>query len=356
MEKTLSLLLALLMLAALLTGCGQNPESQPAPETPVPTEAPAATETPATPEPTPAPTEEPTPAPTPETPDFDPAELHPMLWKVTDPQGHSLYLFGTIHVGDGRNSAVLEKLSPILLGCDALAVEFDLVAYQEDLNAVMADYQQFVYADGTTVKDHMPEELYTRCTELLGEIGAYSPLLDYYNLGMWSQLTEQAALMTRSDLDPEFAMDSLLIHLAYDHEIPVRSVESAAFQMGLLNSFPDELDLLMIRETLDNLDEYGESIDELYSAWLSGDYDAILALNQSEEGTEDYTEEELALVADYNRAMLDDRNVGMAETAKEYLAAGDTVFFAVGAGHLVGDMGLVQLLRDAGFTVERVDY
>ena len=293
MEKTLSLLLALLMLAALLTGCGQNPESQPAPETPVPTEAPAATETPATPEPTPAPTEEPTPAPTPETPDFDPAELHPMLWKVTDPQG---------------------------------------------------------------VKDHMPEELYTRCAELLGEVGAYSPLMDYYNLGMWSQLTEQAALMTRSDLDPEFAMDSQLILLAYDHEIPVRSVESAAFQMGLLNSFPDELDLLMIRETLDNLDEYGESIDELYSAWLSGDYDAILALNQSEEGTEDYTEEELALVADYNRAMLDDRNVGMAETAKEYLAAGDTVFFAVGAGHLVGDMGLVQLLRDAGFTVERVDY
>ena len=353
MKKTISLLLALLLLAALLTGCGQTPEPQPTPEPAAPTP----TEEPATPAPTEEPTPEPaTPAPTPETPEFDPDELHPMLWQVTDPEGHSLYLFGTIHVGDGRNPAVLEKVSPILLGCDALAVEFDLVAYQEDLNAVMADYQQFVYSDGTTVKDHMPEELYARCAELLGEIGAYSPLMDYYNLGMWSQLTEQAAMMTRSELDPEYAMDSLLIHLAYDQEIPVRSVESASFQMGLLNSFPEELNLLMIRETLDNLDEYGESIDELYSAWLSGDYDAILALNQSEEGTEDYTEEELALVADYNRAMLDDRNIGMAETAKEYLAAGDTVFFAVGAGHLVGDMGLVQLLRDAGFTVERVDY
>lgn len=292
----------------------------------------------------------------PVTPDYDPAELHPMLWRVTDPEGHTLYLFGTIHVGDGRNSAVLEKVSPFLLSCDALAVEFDLVAYQEDLSAVMADYQQFVYADGTTVKDHLPEELYARCQELLEEAGAYSPLLDYYNLGMWSQLTEQAALITRSALDPECAMDSLLIYLAYEKEIPVRSVESASFQMGLLNSFPDELDLLMIESVLDSLDEYGESIDELYSAWLAGDYDAILALNQSEEGTEDYTQEQLALVADYNRAMLDDRNLGMAETAKGYLAAGDTVFFAVGAGHLVGDMGLVQLLTDAGCTVERVDY
>ncbi len=342
MKKIFSLLLALLLLAVLLTACGKTPEPlpTPAPETPAPT-----------PEPAPA-----TPAPTPETPDFDPAELHPALWKVTDGEGHTLYLFGTIHVGDGRSPAVLEKVAPILLDCDALAVEFDLVAYENDLNAVMADYQQFVYADGTTVKDHMPEELYARCAELLGEIGAYSPILDYYNLGMWSQLTEQAALMTRSDLDPEFAMDSLLIHLAYDHEIPVRDVESASFQMGLLNSFSDELALLMIEETLNSLDEFGESIDELYSAWLAGDTDAILAMNESEEGTEDYTEEQLAMIEDYNRAMLDDRNLGMAETAKGYLAAGDTVFFAVGAGHMVGDMGLVQLLTDAGFTVERVDF
>ena len=83
-----------------------------------------------------------------------------IIWKVTDPEGHTLYLFGTIHVGDARSDAVLEKVSPFLLSCDALAVEFDLVAYEKDLGAVMADYQQFVYTDGSTVRDRMPEELY----------------------------------------------------------------------------------------------------------------------------------------------------------------------------------------------------
>ncbi len=365
MKKHLALCLILVLLAGLLSACGQTPppaETPAAAETPVPTEAPAPTETPAAteaplPSESPAETAEPGPAPTPETPDFDPEELHPLLWELSDSEGHKLYLFGTIHVGDGRNPVVLEKLSPILLGCDALAVEFDLVAYEKDLAAVMADYQQFVYTDGSTVRDHMPEELYARCSALLTEAKAYSPLLDYYNLGMWSQLTETAALLTGSSLDPNYAMDRLLILRAYEQELPVLDVESAAFQMGILNSFPDELNLLLIENTLDNLESYGESVDTLYSAWLTGDYDGLLAcLFSDEEGSEDLSEEQLALIEDYNRAMIDDRNLGMAETALGYLRSGDTVFFAVGAGHMVGDKGLVQLLRDAGCTVERIEY
>ncbi len=164
MKKHLALCLILVLLAGLLSACGQTPppaETPAAAETPAVTEAPAPTETPAAteaplPSESPAETAEPGPAPTPETPDFDPEELHPLLWELSDSEGHKLYLFGTIHVGDGRNPVVLEKLSPILLGCDALAVEFDLVAYEKDLAAVMADYQQFVYTDGSTVRDHMP--------------------------------------------------------------------------------------------------------------------------------------------------------------------------------------------------------
>ncbi len=360
----LSLLLTVLLALSLLSACGSVPQTPapeetaaPAAETPAPvTAAPSPAEAPA---PTEAPAAEP-PAPTPEVPDYDPAELHPLLWKVTDPEGRCLYLFGTIHVGDGRSSAVLEKVTPFLLDCDALAVEFDLVAYEKDLVGALADYQQFVYLDGSSIHDHMPEELYEQCAALLQEAGAYSTLLDYYNLGMWSQLTEAAALLTRSSLDANLAMDRLLILRAYEARLPVREVESASFQMGLLNSFPDELNLLLLEETLKNLEEYGESVDELYTAWLGGDYDAVLALALGEEDEAeddgDYTEEQLALVEDYNRAMIDDRNRGMLQTALGYLESGDTVFLAVGAGHMVGEQGLAQLLRDAGCTVELVTY
>ena len=352
MKKTLCLLMALIMLLGLLTACGAPAPAQEEPS-PLPVTEP---------DPTPAP-EDPAPAtevPSAElqTPDYDPADLHPMLWKVTDAEGHTLYLFGTIHVGDGRTAAVLEKVAPILLQCDALAVEFDMVAYEQDLGAVMADYQQFVYTDGSTVQDHMSEELYARCAELLGQVGAYSPLIDHYNLAMWSQLVQQAALMTTTPLDPQLGMDRQLIGLAYEKELPVLEVESASFQMNLLNSFSDELNLLQLQATLDSLDSYGADIDSLFETWLTGDYDAILALlnAEDEEETEGYTDEQLALVEDYNKALLDDRNLGMAEVALGYLASGDTVFVAVGTAHMVDTVGLVQLLTDAGCTVERVEY
>ena len=230
------------------------------------------------------------------------------------------------------------------------------MAYESDLAAAMADYQQFLYTDGSTIRDHMPEDLYLRCGELLREAKAYSPMLDMYNLGMWANLTETAALMVYSKLDPEMGMDRMLIALAYAIEIPVLSIESASFQMSLLNSFPDELNLLMIRDTLENLDSYGESIDGLYEAWLSGDYDRILALMSEEDDSADYTEEQLQMLADYNKAMLEDRNRGMAQAALSYLESGDTVFLAVGTAHMLDELGLVQLLTDAGCTVERVDY
>ena len=368
MKKRISLLLILALLAGLLTACSSAPvpapavsSSTPAPaaDTPMPSPEPTAE-----PDPEPAevpaaqPTPEPSPEPSPEPgSEIDGDALHPLLWKVSDEEGHTLYLFGTIHVGDERNPLALSKLSPVLLSCDALAVEFDLVAYQEDLGAVMADYQQFVYTDDSTVRDHMPEELYERCAALLTEANAYSPLLDHYNLGMWSNLVETAAILTQSPLQAENAMDIMLIQWFYDHKLPVLEVESAAFQMALLNSFPDELNLLMIRSTLDGLDEYGEALDSLYTAWLEGDHDKLLSLLTEETGEdEELSQEERALMEDYNKAMIDDRNFGMAEVATGYLRSGDTVFLAVGTGHMLGDTGLVKLLQEAGFTVERVEY
>ena len=203
----------------------------------------------------------------------------------------------------------------------------------------------------------MPAELYEKASALLGEAGLYPSLMKAYNLGMWSQLVEQAALMTRTDYDLEIGMDRSLIRHCSDRQIEVRDVESAEFQMGLLGSFSDELNLLLIESTLDSLDSYAENIDELYAAWLSGDCDRITAVLNEESGESDeLTEEQTALLEDYYDQMLTRRNLGMRDKAVQWLEAGDKVFFAVGAAHLVDEGGLVELLREAGYTVEQVDY
>ena len=65
----------------------------------------------------------------------------------------------------------------------------------------------------------------------------------------------------------------------------------------------------------------------------------------------------LKIQEEYKTAMESSRNAGMLEVAKQYLESGDVVFFAVGLAHLLNNVnGLVDTLRDAGYTVELVTY
>ncbi|MGX8692786.1 MAG: TraB/GumN family protein [Clostridia bacterium] len=366
MKRWIASLLTVFLLLGCLSACTRYPQAQesvpPAEETapavaaepaptvePAPTEEPAETEVPAETE---APSETEAPAET--------AAVSPLLWKVTDEEGHILYLFGTIHVGDTRNDEVLLRVSRVLDDCDALAVEFDSLAYAEDTQRAMKDMMQYVLNDGSSITDYMPEELYQRSYELLEEVGLFPSLFSRYNLAMWSQLIESAMLMKYTALDTEKGMDGLLIQHCYDRALPVLDIESASFQMDLLNSFDNELYLLLIEETLDSADTYEADLSEMYELWLSGDREAFWALLEGEESEEedagDYTEEQIAMIEDYNRKLLDERNLGMRDKALEYLSSGQTVFFAVGAAHMANEAGLVQLLSDAGCSVEEIDY
>lgn len=347
--KKLSLFLILTLLLALFTGCGggNTPESAaPAPESSDPAQStPVETLPPET-----------TPAETHTQEEID--AVHPMLFHVTGQGDGELYLFGTIHVGDQRTAIARDKLLPYLDACDALAVEFDIVAYENDQEAQLKSIMNFVNTDGSKVSEHMPAETFQKASALLGEAGLFPSLMENYNLAMWAQLVEQAALMTRTDYDMEIGMDRMLIQHCYEKNIPVRDVESAELQYELLAGFPDELNLLLIENTLDNLEDYGQAIDELYAAWLKGDYEEIVGVLNAEDDAEeaDLTEEQIALLEDYNDQMLTQRNLGMRDKALQWLQAGDKVFFAVGAAHLVDEGGLVELLRAAGYTVEQVEY
>ena len=366
MKRLIALLLAVFLVLGALSGCAGKPDAAQT-DAPAPTELPTAHVLPVStkkPAETPAPGESDAPAPTeppaPVPPPVDLGDKVPMMWKVTDPDGHLLYLFGTIHVGDERNAAVLERVSPVLESCDALAVEFDIVAYQSDVQASMDDMMQYVLTDGSVVSDYMPEELYQRAYDLLQQAGLFPSMFKSYNLAMWYQLVDSAMILVYSTLDPNCGMDNLLINRAYEMELPVLDVESASFQMSLLNGFDNELYLILIRETLDSAETFNDQLVEMYELWLSGERDDFWAMIAGEEADEEdvgeYSEEQIEMILDFNRKLADDRNLGMRDRALEFLASGQTVFFAVGAAHMANEAGLVQLLTDAGCTVEPFVY
>ena len=351
MKRLISFFLAALLLLTF-SACAGNRQKEP--ETTPATVEDAVTETPPSTEDT---VDDGQPDET-DAPSYD-EPVSPLMWRVTDGDGHELYLFGTIHVGDGRNDAVSERVFPVLEGCDALAVEIDVVSYAESPERILKDTARYVLTDGSKVSDYMPEELYERSYKFLEQATLFPSLFTGYNLAWWTQLVDSALLKNCSDLDGKKAMDRLLINHARDLDIPVLEIESSELQLSILDGFDNELYLLLIEDALDSTDEYGDDLNNLYELWLSGDRDALwdfLSDDGVDIDTDEYSEKQIALLEEYFRRLTDDRNLGMRDRAIEYLASGQTVFFAVGAAHMANATGLVQLLTDEGYSVEPFEY
>ena len=94
-------------------------------------------------------------------------------------------------------------------------------------------------------------------------------------------------------------------------------------------------------------------MNELYKYWKEGNVEQLIDILINTD-TEGYTKEDLALMEQYNKKMLDERNVGMKEKLEEYFNNNYTVFYMVGTAHLIGDNGIAKLLETDGYTVTLV--
>ena len=278
----------------------------------------------------------------------------PLLWRATDEEGREIYFFGTIHIGDKNNKEVLKRLKPYLEKCDALAVEFDTEAYEKDLKQQQSDLQLFIYEDGTTVEDHISEELYTKMKDFLKDEKQYNRMYEYCSPALWEMLISQN-LAEKSGLSFKKAMDTLLLKDAYSANREILEVESANMQYRLIAGVPDEYYSIAIKSELEKQDDYINSIKTLHKKWLKGDQKDIMEFLEKDE-YEGLTEEEKKQVEDYNRVIVVERNLAMAQKAQEYVESGKKVFFAVGTMHFLGDDGIVELLKQEGFKFERVYY
>ncbi|MBQ6075878.1 MAG: TraB/GumN family protein [Lachnospiraceae bacterium] len=286
----------------------------------------------------------------------------PLFYRVTAPDGGSLWLLGTIHIGDLRTSYLPQELYDALLSSDALAVEIDVTNMEERLEEdddLLEAYQaSILYPDGSSPFDHLNEEQGEKLKNALHLYGGdmMASLLNY-NVATLTSLLEQETLPLGRLHSYEHGVDNQLVNLAKENGIPVRDVEDFVEHISLLSGFSEELQALMLEETIDG-GRYGSNMGaaELFDVWCRGDEEEIARSFEEEEEDEELTEEEQALVEEYNRGMMTLRNAKMVERAQEYLASGETVFFAVGLAHLVGEDGIVNSLRNLGYTVEPVRY
>ncbi|MBQ9837903.1 MAG: TraB/GumN family protein [Oscillospiraceae bacterium] len=312
----------------------------------------------------------------------------PLLYHVTGTNGQEMWLFGTIHVGDARTAYLPQALYDAFDGSDALAIECDTDAFYEKVdederlqNLVSMSY----YYMATTAEDHIDTpELYDHAVQLMKATGNYYYNTEQQKLSLWSSSIDNFYLAQGRQLSSDKGAESRLTKRAEEKNIPIWEVESTLFQIQMMTGYSEKLqEFLLYSSVASNGQESWEGTWELYEKWCAGDEAALIEYLTDEDAWElaeedfdlealsgeeldrakdiisrlDEINAELATIqAEYNTAMEGDRNAGMLDVAKGYLESGDVVFYAVGLAHLLAEDGLVNTLRDAGYTVELVTY
>lgn len=280
------------------------------------------------------------------------ATATPLLYKVTDDSGNVIWLFGSIHIGLEEYYPLPDYVLEAFQGSDSLAVEFDIVAFEKDLGTQMKLIQKMLYTDGTTICDHIPQELYDRAVAIGKASKMYNKAFDRYVPMVWVSLIDNI-LMEAVGADASLGVDRYMIQLAYDLDKPVLDVESAEFQFSLMAGFSEELQILLLEQSVEgyeSLEIYGGEMITLMETWMQGDEAALTELVCASPVFE--SEEEAALYAQYETLLVTNRNLSMTQYAAEALANGQELFICVGAGHIVGEGGMVRLLEEMGCTVE----
>lgn len=293
----------------------------------------------------------------------------PLFYHVTGENGQEMWLLGTIHVGDERTGYLPQEIYDAFAASDALALECDTEAFDEQMEEDEELEEQvsnlYFYDDGTTIADHIDEELYTTALKYLKATGNHNMNAEYMKPSIWSQSIENFFMRQGQTLTAEQGVEERLTKLAHEQDKEIREVESSLFQIEMTTSWSEDLHEELLAESVEYSGAaYFEGVNELYEMWCEGDEAALYDYLSEEVDTSEMTEEELAeyeaskpLQDEYNQAMSIDRNEGMLGKAIEYLESDDVVFFAVGLAHLLDSTnGLVEALRDAGYTVELVPY
>lgn len=274
------------------------------------------------------------------------ADYTPAMWKVTKGD-KEMYLFGSIHATQDGAENLPDYVQKAFDECDYLAMELDTDSMMNDLGQALQLTQKLMYTDGTTIKDHISKETYDAAVKYLTEKGLYISYYDNFKPMMWISLLENA-MYNDAGIDITKSMESIMTSKAKKANKKILEVENIDIQLGVFDNISDELaDVMILSYTQADPSEQAKANNKLYEQWKHGE--AIKDTDEDEipdEYKEDYEK--------FSKAMLTDRNKGMADKAEEYMNNGKKVFFMVGAAHMYGDDGIVQLLKDRGYTVERV--
>jgi len=270
------------------------------------------------------------------------ADENSLLWEIS---GKDLetpsYLYGTIHM-IGKEDFFLTDMTKETFGkTEQVAFEIDMNK-MNDMSVMFSLIGQVMMKDGIGLKDLLNEEDYNLVNEHFTEMGLpmflFEKVKPMFLASMASGDMSAGGDMTSGDI---VSYEMEFMEMAKEQEKEVDGLETIEYQMSVFDSIPYEDQAKMLVESIGSEligdSQFDEMVEMYKKQDLSGMQDMFAA---DEEG-----------IGKYEDIFLKNRNENWIPVMEKMMASKPT-FFAVGAGHLGGSVGVIALLRKTGYTVK----
>lgn len=265
------------------------------------------------------------------------------LWKVRAKTA-TVFILGSVHLAKPDIYPLPRKIEESFDKSAVLALEAD-PAKAQDTALLQRMLAAATYAKGGTLKEHLSMENFELARREIEQLGL--PMESFTNTKPWFlAMSIETLEFLRLGYDPANGIDVYFAEKAAGKK-QIVELESFDYQIRLLNGFSDREQELFLLYTLKDLATLHDGIEELMAAWNSGD-------TKTMEGLVTRTLSESPELRPIFDKIFYKRNREMTASIEQLLKGKESVFVVVGAAHLVGKEGIIELLRGKGFTVEQM--
>ena len=264
------------------------------------------------------------------------------LWRIQSKK-NTVYVLGSIHLLKKDVYPLSRTIEGAFEKSDVLAVEADVSDINRlDLQKLMASA---FYPASDSLEKHVSGKTFNLIKEETARAGL--PMEMVYNQKPWFlALTLESIELMKSGYDPNYGIDKHFLSKAEGRK-KISELESLDYQIDLLAGLNDEEQELFLLYTLRELKILVQEVDKLVDAWKSG------AVEKMESTITKSLAEDRRFYTIYDK-LIYKRNRNMSQKIEGYLKTNGTYFVVVGAAHLLGDKGIIQLLKDKGYSVEQL--
>jgi uncharacterized protein YbaP (TraB family) len=268
-------------------------------------------------------------------PDADPA-----IWVVKDPDT-TIYLFGTFHALDGKHAWFNDEVKTAFDKSGELVLEIPPVEDKAAMQPLILKYA--LDTSGKPLSEKLSPAGREKLAKALGAMGAPATAFDKFQ-PFFAMLTLVMANAQKLGFTGEQGAEAILTKAAKDGKKPIGALETIDYQFGLFANMPQDEQIKLLEQTLDELDEMGPLFKQMNEHWTKGDANGFAKL---------MNEMNAQSPAAY-KALLTHRNANWAEWIDHRLDKPGVVFVGVGAGHLGGKDSVQDQLTKRGIKATRI--